>query len=52
MCVVDTDYGCGIIEYGNQELWPEDISFTWEYFSRYRNALMNVISEQEFLRRF
>jgi hypothetical protein len=52
MCVVDIDYGCGIIEYGTQKIWPEDISFTWEYFVKHRNELMNVISAQEFLRRF
>ncbi len=52
MCVIDTDYGCGIIERGYQELWPEEVKFTWEYFLKNRNALMNVISTHEFLRRF
>jgi hypothetical protein len=48
--VVDTDFGCGIITRGKQTLYPKtEISdMNWEYFSKNRNNLMNVISVQKF----
>lgn len=47
MCTIDTDYGCGIIKRGKQELFNNGIipdPLDWNYFSMYRNELMNVIS--------
>ena len=48
--VVDTDYGCGIIKRGSQKLYPkiEFADMDWNYFSKNRNDLMNVISVEEF----
>jgi hypothetical protein len=48
--VVDTDYGCGIIKKGSQNLYPkiEFADMDWNYFSKNRNDLMNVISVEEF----
>ncbi len=48
--VVDTDYGCGIIKRGSQKLYPkiEFEDMDWNYFSKNRNNLMNVISVEEF----
>ena len=46
VCVLDTDYGCGIITRGyNVPLYDtkgEDI-YTWTYFQSHRNELLNVV---------
>lgn len=54
MCVVDTDYGCGLIERDNGA-WnyvPDHVvEYTWDYFQKHRNTLMNVMTVEEFLGR-
>jgi hypothetical protein len=49
--VVDHDWGCGIIRFGKQELFPynniEDLN--WSIFEKHRNELLNVISIDDFL---
>ena len=52
MCVVDVDWGCGVITLGGQELIeiPED--YGWEDFAKNRPAWLNLISVEEFKRRF
>jgi Methyltransferase domain len=52
MATVDTDCGIGLIERGQQKLWHEPAQFTWDYFVKNRNELMNVISIPEFIRRY
>lgn len=47
MYTVDTNNGIGIIRNGKQKLWPKLVP-EWEYFKKHRNALMNVISVEEF----
>jgi hypothetical protein len=50
MYVVDTDWGCGVIKRGSQTLIEKPTTgWTWEHFVQHRNALMNVITEEEFL---
>lgn len=50
MCVVDTDYGCGIIKKGKQELLDlEGLKITWYNFKRNRKKWLNLISVEEFL---
>jgi hypothetical protein len=49
MYVVDTDYGCGIIERGYQDLIVTNENLTWEYFDENREYLLNLISIEKFL---
>ena len=65
MCVIDTDYGCGLIErdyepfvdsewsrrFHSRVLKP-DSGWTWDFFWKYRDELMNVITVEEFLGRW
>lgn len=48
--VVDTDFGCGLIKRGKQNLFPKtDVSeMNWDFFVKNRNTLMNVITVQQF----
>ena len=48
MAVVDTDYGCGIITRGKQELIVVDKELTWELLDSNRIELLNLISIEEF----
>ena len=48
MCVVDTDYGCGIITRGEQELIVVDKELNWELLDSNRTELLNLISIEEF----
>ena len=53
--VVDTDYGCGIIRYTNDEKllkYPKKSEITWKDFEKHRNNIMNVISIKEFLEKY
>lgn len=52
MCVVDTDWGCGIIRPGKQEVLLTSIPFTYENFAVNRDIWMNVISIGEFQKRY
>lgn len=44
MCVVDTDYGCGILTKGEQDLIDVKESLTWDFFHNHRTYLLNLIS--------
>jgi hypothetical protein len=49
--VVDTDFGCGIIEYyenSNELEYITDFDNTWTDFENNRNNLLNVISTYDF----
>lgn len=53
--VVDTDQGCGIIRVGSQKLYnrvSEEVAKTYDYFSKNKNDLMNVITVEDFLQMF
>ena len=48
MCVVDTDYGCGIISKGEQELIKVNEELTWELLEKNRIKLLNLVSIDKF----
>jgi hypothetical protein len=49
VCVVDTDWGCGIVHEGTQKLYPKEKDiFTYEYFDAHRKELLNLISVEDF----
>lgn len=48
MCVVDTDYGCGVITKGKQVLIKTLNDLTWETLENDRANLLNLISIDEF----
>lgn len=48
MYVVDTDYGCGIISYGQQNLTNISVELTYENFCKFKNEWMNIVSVDEF----
>ena len=52
MFVVDTDHGCGIIHRGSQELLQINSPINYEGFVKNRDEWMNVISVEEFKKRF
>lgn len=52
MCVVNTDWGCGIIRLGKQEKVLTGASVTYEDFVRRKEQWMNVISVEEFKNRY
>lgn len=47
MVVVDTDFGCGLIEPGEQNTYPEH-KLTYPFYVQNRKELMNVIDPEEF----
>jgi len=47
MCVVDTDYGCGIIQKGSQELLE---LLTYENLNNNRKEWLNLISVRDFIK--
>jgi hypothetical protein len=49
MHVVDTDYGCGIISRGKQDLLKLNEELTWEYLSKNRKYCLNLISVDDFV---
>jgi hypothetical protein len=53
MCVVDTDYGCGIVRRGAQETLNIDVEkdLTYENLDAHRTEWLNLISTQEFTER-
>lgn len=53
MRVVDTDYGCGLIERGVDpvEYRPIDGNYTWDFFCKHRNKVMGVITVEQFIGR-
>jgi hypothetical protein len=48
MFVVDTDYGCGVITNGKQELINVNNELTWEDLNNNRTNLLNLISIDDF----
>ena len=52
MVVVDTDYGCGVISRGHQELINVNEDYTWELLDKDRKNLLNLISVEEFLLKY
>jgi hypothetical protein len=53
MAVVDTDYGCGLITSGRQNLTQvRKKVFDYQYFCKNKNRIMNIISVEEFKRLF
>jgi len=53
MRVVDTDYGCGLIERGVDpvEYHSIDGDYTWDFFCKNRNKIMGVITPEQFIGR-
>lgn len=57
MCVVNTDWGCGIIRPGKQQLLQlastkPDVDISYEDFMANKQTWMNIISIEEFKRRY
>ena len=48
MRVIDTDYGCGVINFGNQKLIKIDSELNWDLLNNNRKELLNLISVDEF----
>ena len=47
MCVVDTDYGVGVIQRGKQKIWdkhPFEKCIQYDYLEKNRTKLLNLIS--------
>ena len=54
VCVVDTDWGIGVIKRGSQYLYNEESlenCLNWEYFDKNREELLNLISVDRFYKR-
>lgn len=49
MCVVNTDWGCGIVRRGTQTPLALPPSYTYADFAKHRTEWLNLISEQDFL---
>ena len=54
VCVVDTDWGIGVIKRGTQKIHNTEISkcLNWEYFDKNRVGLMNLISVDDFFKKY
>ena len=56
MFTVDTDFGCGVIRLGKQDLYVDAVEvpdmYTWDYFEEKREKILNLISIDEFNSRF
>lgn len=56
MFTVDTDFGCGVVRFGNADLYTENTEdsslFSWEYFKAHRESILNLISIEDFNSRF
>jgi hypothetical protein len=50
MFVIDTDFGCGVIKSGNQELISINQDLNWQNFVVNKNYWMNIISVEQFLK--
>jgi len=50
MCVLDTDWGCGIIKRGSQQLYNNGQIppvLDWKYYTEHRNEMLNVVPVSE-----
>lgn len=52
MCVVDCDWGCGIIKRGQQETINLPASPTYEEFQLNKKAWMNIITPEQFKEKY
>lgn len=57
MLTVDTDFGCGVVRFGSQDLYADentsnDAMYKWDYFNSNRTEILNLISIDEFERLF
>ena len=55
ICVIDADWGVGVVKNGSQELYTGsslEKCLTYEYFDTHRDELMNIISVEEFYSKF
>ena len=53
--VIDTDWGVGIIKFGKQDLYikaPLDECLTYSYFDQNRDEMTNIISVDEFYKKY
>ncbi|MDD4109936.1 MAG: class I SAM-dependent methyltransferase [Clostridia bacterium] len=51
--VIDTDYGCGVIQKTNQKQnMLDSFELTWENFNKNRVNILNLISKEDFIRKF
>jgi hypothetical protein len=49
MFVVDSDYGCGIIHAGNQDILKIDTELNYSNFCKNKKEWMNIVSLNEFI---
>lgn len=49
MCVVDTDYGVGIINKGKQTLYPKSDVLNFKLLDENRKEILNLITPEKFL---
>jgi len=47
MWVVDTDYGCGIIQRGSQQLFPKTEKLDYAFLDSHRKELLNLVPPGE-----
>lgn len=52
MFVVDTDFGCGVIQHGSQDLLKLDLELTYSNFNANRKNWLNLISVDYFRENF
>lgn len=52
MVVVDTDFGCGVISRGTQELISVEEELNYDLLDRRRTEILNLISIDEFLKKY
>mgnify|MGYP006402839241 FL=1 len=53
MYVVDTDQGCGVVQKGEQKVYPkiDQVLINYSFFNENRNDILNLISVDSFLER-
>ncbi len=49
MCVVNTDWGVGVIRRGEQALYPNGQDLDWNLLDGNRESLLNLVSVEQFL---
>ena len=49
---VDTDWGVGVLFPKADYLYFSGTTYIWEYFDKYRNDILNLISIDEFNERY
>ena len=50
MCVIDKDYGLGIIKKGRQKCFPQIDNLTYEFLDKNRKELLNLATIPQFLK--